>query len=253
MSLAGKRIVNTRAVHQAAALDALLRAHGAIPLAYPCIAIAPPDDAALDAALRHQFDLLVLTSVNTVLILQERLAARGVSLNGIRAACVGTATADAARERLGVEVGLIPDEFSADALAAALALSPGMRVLLPQSEIARPALAAALRARGADVTAVTAYRTVCGRGGVNLVPLLRAGEVDAVAFTSSSTVRCFVERLRDEGGDLQDLTGVAIACIGAQTRQTAEACGLTAAVTPETFSLEDLAGALAGYFQEQPL
>ena len=70
-ALAGKSIVNTRAVHQARELDDLLIARGAIPLAYPCIAIAPPEEsAALEAELerlaRGYYHWLALTSVNTV-------------------------------------------------------------------------------------------------------------------------------------------------------------------------------------------
>ena len=51
--LSGKHVVNTRALHQAAELDALLRERCAEPISYPCIDIRPPEDcAALDAALR---------------------------------------------------------------------------------------------------------------------------------------------------------------------------------------------------------
>ncbi|MEP7294155.1 MAG: uroporphyrinogen-III synthase, partial [Chloroflexota bacterium] len=116
MTLAGKRIVNTRAVDQAARLNDLLYAHGAIPLDYPAIAIVPPENTrALDQALEGAYDLLVLTSANSVEILAQRTQALGLSLRGISAAVVGTATAQAAREKLGVEIVLIPDEPNAEA------------------------------------------------------------------------------------------------------------------------------------------
>ncbi len=43
-ALRGKRIVNTRALHQAADFDALLTKYGAVPISYPCIVIEPPAD-----------------------------------------------------------------------------------------------------------------------------------------------------------------------------------------------------------------
>lgn len=252
MSLAGKRIVNTRAAAQAAALDVLLRQQGAEPIAYPCIAIAPvADTAPLDAVLRQpDFDLLVLTSVNTVTILAQRLQALGMTLAGLPTAAVGTATALAAREQLGVTISFYPDDHSADELARALPVTDGQRVLLPQSEIARSDLATALGARGADVTAITAYQTVRGAGGVALAPLLRAGQVAAVTFTSSSTVRFCLERLRDEGEAAATtlLAGVAVACIGAQTSSTARALGLSVAVKAQPHTLAGLVAGLAAYF-----
>ncbi len=251
MSLTGRRIVNTRAQHQAGALDLVLHNYGATPIHYPCIAIAPPDDtSALDAALHSEFDLLVLTSANTVMILEEELQRLGLTFSGISTAAVGSATADAARDWLGVDVTTIPDDFSAEGLADALTITPGQRILLPQSAVARPLLRDALAARGADVIAVTAYQTVRGQGGVHLLPLLRAHEVDAVTFTSSSTARYFTERLQMEGGSIDDLASATIACIGEQTRHSAEALGMTVAVAPAIHTLDGMIEALSAYFQE---
>ncbi len=252
MSLSGRRIVNTRALHQAGSLDSVLHKYGATPIRYPCIAIAPPDDTReLDAALQSDFDLLVLTSANTVMILEEELQRLGLDFSGATTAAVGSATADAARAWLGVDVTIIPDDYSADGLADALTITPGQRILLPQSAVARPMLRDALSARGADVIAVTAYQTVRGRGGVQMLPLLHKQQVDAVTFTSSSTARYFSERLEMESGTIDDLAGVVIACIGEQTRHSAEALGMTVAVAPETHTLDDMIAALAAYYQEQ--
>ena len=252
MSLSGRRIVNTRALHQAGSLDAVLHHYGATPIRYPCIAIVPPDDTReLDAALQSDFDLLVLTSANTVMILEEELQRLGFDFSGATTAAVGSATADAARQWLGLDVTIIPDDYSADGLADALTITPGQRILLPQSAVARPMLRDALSARGADVIAVTAYQTVRGRGGVQMLPLLHKQQVDAITFTSSSTARYFSERLAMEGGTIADLAGVVIACIGEQTRHSAEALGMTVAVSPETHTLDGMIAALAAYYQEQ--
>jgi uroporphyrinogen-III synthase len=201
-ALAGKRIVNTRAIHQAGELDELLRAHEAVPLSYPCIAIEPvADSPELDSALADlcagEFDWLALTSANAVHVLAERTGRLPSSPTSarLRTAVVGPGTAEAARRELGVRADVMPASYRAVELAAAMAVQPGERVLIPQSEIASPDLAEALRAKGAVVTTVTAYRTVTGSGGVDLPALLARGEVDAVVFASSSAVEGFVARL----------------------------------------------------------
>jgi uroporphyrinogen III methyltransferase/synthase len=252
-----KYILNTRAAHQAAELDALIRHYGAHPVPYPCIAIAPPaDPAALDAALDDLcagvYGWLIVTSVNTVMAMAERLARHGRSLAGVplQVAAVGEVTAQAVDRLLGRSVALIPDDYSAAALAARLPIQAGERVLLPQSAIAAPTLAEQLRARGAVVNGITAYRTVRGQGGVRLLDELRAGRVDAVTFTSSSTVTYLLERLADEGGTLANLSTVTIACIGANTAATARDAGLRVDVVPPTQSLDHMMQALMGHWQQ---
>jgi uroporphyrinogen-III synthase len=251
VNLTGKRIVNTRAGHQAAEFNALLRKAGAIPLEYPCIDIQPPEDTTLlDTALREPFDLLVLTSANAVLVLMLRLRVLGLSFKGVKAAAVGEATAQTARRLLGVEITLIPDNFTADTLGAQLPRRTGMRILLPQSEIARPTLAESLKVQGIDVIAVAAYRTMCGSGGVELAPMLRDKQVDAVTFTSSSTAQYFVERLRKEGASEAELCGVRIASIGGQTSQTIREIGLSVTVEAKIHTLYGLIDGLNSTFEE---
>ncbi|NDJ60687.1 MAG: uroporphyrinogen-III synthase [Chloroflexi bacterium] len=257
-SLQNKRIVNTRATHQAAEFDALIRARGAAPLAYPCIAIQPPDDpSALDAALQRlasgDFDWLIITSANTVHSLAQRLGALGLSLpNGVfKTAAVGPATTEAILASLGLTVDLMPDDYIAESLAAALNPQAGARICLPESAIARPTLAQHLQAAGAVVEVIKAYQTVRGSGGVNLPAMLAAGQVDAVTFTSSSTVEHFTARLADAGVDQHKLDQVALACIGPKTADTAAALGMTRAVVAAEHTLHGLLDSLETYFLQK--
>ncbi len=249
MTLHGKRIVITRATHQAHELAELLRERGAEPLLYPCIAIEPPEDTSeLDAALRQlvagQFDWLVLTSANTVEALRQRTTALGIMLKNVSTAVVGPATAQAAARVLGVTVKALPDEYVAEALATTLKPTPGMRILLPQADIARTTLCDHLTAMGTKVTAVTSYHTVIGQGGINLPGLLVADAVDAITFTSSSTVANCVQRLTNEGGDVDRLRRLVSACIGPKTAHTAKELGLTCIVMPDVYTLPTLVAAL---------
>jgi uroporphyrinogen-III synthase len=254
--MTGKRVVVTRAQDQAAALSALLRSRGAEPLLYPCIAIAPPQqtaplDTALQAAAAGAFDWLVVTSTNTVRAIAQRLTTLGLTLtphSTLAVAAVGPATAQSVQHRLGLPVHVVPETYVAEALAQVLQPVSQRRILLPQADLAPPVLAQKLAAAGAYVTAVTAYRTVPGHGGVDLPALLATAQVDAITFTSPSTVRNCLRRLADAGGDPGHLARVCVACLGPVTAQTAQACGLAVAVMPPGHTLEGLVTALATYF-----
>jgi uroporphyrinogen-III synthase len=261
-ALAGKKIVNTRAAHQAAELDDLLQTRGAVPVPYPCIDIVPPPDTAqLDKALmgaaKGDFDWLVLTSVNTVFSLSRRLEALKLpssNLSRLSIAAIGPATAKAARDRLGLETALLPEEFVAESLLDTFSARPGARVLLPQSEIARATLADGLAAAGMQVTSVVAYQTVIGSGGADVPALLQGRQIDAVTFTSSSTVSNFLRRLEEQGGagwsPAACLSAICVACIGPMTARTALESGLEVAVVPERHTLKDLVVGLESCFLE---
>lgn len=251
-SLAGKRIVITRASHQYGELAALLCREGAEPLPYPAISIAPPEDTnnldeALRAASAGAFDWVIFTSANTIAIVASRLVA--LHLQGLvkaSVAAVGNGTAAAVWRGLGKRVDFVPHEAHALALAEALPLRPGARVLLPQSQEADETLATALAARGARVTALTAYRVMQGEGGVDLPRLIE--QVNAITFTSGSTVDYFVRRFTEEGGRPADLEGIPIAYVGASTRRALRLHALSPTVGAQQHSLESLTHALKETF-----
>ena len=254
--LAGRRVVVTRASHQAGELSTRLRALGAVAIEYPVIAIAPPEDLhrldeTLMRAAHGRFDWLVLTSANGVAAIAERMAHLGLesaALQHIRIAVIGPATAEAVRSRLGRDVDLMPSTYVAEALARALGDVRGRRFLLARADIARPALSQALRAAGARVEEVTAYRTVIARGGPDVPALLARGEIDAVTFTSASTVRNFLARVGEDA--LPHLRRVVLACIGPITAKALRAQGLSPTVVAAEYTIEGLVQALVRYYAE---
>ena len=250
-------IVITRAAHQAGELKALLEAAGFRTLLYPAIAIQlPADTGPLDAALRRarDYDWLLFTSANAVEAVVRRLEALGLSpeaLQGPSIAAVGPATARAVERRLGLAVDLIPPKAVGESLLAALPIPPGQRVLLPRAAKARDVLPDGLRARGVRVDVVTAYETVLGQGGDDLPAALRAGQVDAITFTSPSTIRNTLIRLEREAGlGAEALAGVVIACIGPVTADAARQAALTVNVMPEEYTTPGLVAALKDWFGE---
>ena len=251
----GKKIVITRAQHQAGELASLLSEYGAEALLYPCIAIVPPEDTRqLDDAVREMsnggFDWLVLTSANAVKILGERLATTGLTPpSHLALACVGPSTAEAAQRVLGMQARAVPESYVAESLVELLKPALPARVLLLQAEKARPVVRERLEAAGAMITALTAYRTALGEGGVHLSALLKTRQVDAITFTSASTVENCVRRLRAEGAGSELLAHACLACIGPVTAQAMVEAGLVAGVMPIEYTIKGMIEALEAYFR----
>jgi uroporphyrinogen-III synthase len=254
--LSGRKIVVTRPPHQAIELESLLVEIGAQAVIYPCIDIALPEELApLDAALQDaaddRFDWLIFTSANTVRIVAQRLEELNILLTDVRIAVIGPKTAAVVEELLTLDVELVAHNYTATGLARAFQPVAGLRFLLPQSEIARPVLAQALRDHGAEVTAIVAYRTVLGQGGADVPGLLAGKEIDAITFSSSSTARNFLTRLENEGGSRRDLDGVCLAAIGPITAATMVTLDLPVTLTPAEFTLPSLISALDVYFRSE--
>jgi uroporphyrinogen-III synthase len=255
--LQGRRIIVTRAQEQAGSLVARLRALGAEPLECPAITIVPPATyAPLDAALAHlaQYDWVIFTSVNGVAAFLQRLAHLGQdtgALAGVRIGAIGPATA-AALTTAGLSLAFVPTTYVAEAIVAQIGDLAGQRVLLPRADIARAALAEGLRQRGARVDEVTAYRTAPAPGLARMAAGLRSGVVDAITFTSSSTVRYFVQGLEAAGLKVTDLPSgprrPAIICIGPITAATAGECGLPVDAVAEEYTTAGLIAALVQWF-----
>ncbi|HLF27459.1 MAG TPA: uroporphyrinogen-III synthase [Anaerolineae bacterium] len=244
--LAGKRILVTRPRAQAADLRQKLAALGAEPIMFPTITIAPLEDTStLDEAISQlaNYHWIIFTSVNGVAAFWERLQSAekdGNVLAGIRTAAIGPATATALEQR-GVQARFIPDEYVAEAIVAGIGEVRGQRVLLPRADIAREALAIELARRGARVDEIAAYRTLPATPDPHGLAELRRG-VDAITFTSSSTVRNFVALAGRAIGD------AVIACIGPITAQTAREFGLTVDIVASEYTMDGLVAALVDHF-----
>lgn len=225
LPLAGRRILVTRARHQAGKLSEGLSLLGAEPVEVPVIEIQPPSDfAPLDRALRQldSYDWLILTSANTVRALADRAAALGLSLAAatrLNISAVGEATAETAR-RLGMAVALVPESYVAESLTESLAVHTcGKKVLLARAAIARDVIPHALRTAGATVDVVDAYRNVIPEAAPGLLrEALRKG-IDAATFTSSSSATHLADAAR-QAGIAFPFAGVAAISIGPITSQT---------------------------------
>lgn len=255
-SLAGKRILITRAAHQASRLAEALLAKGAQALLLPTIAIEPPESyAPLDAALAtiESASWLILTSANGARVFGERMRALALPpqrLAHLRVACIGPATAREAAEH-GLKIAVVPQEHVAEALVAALRgkVVPGDRVLLVRAAAARDVVPEELSRLGINVSVVDSYRTVIPPGSVDQVrSLLALGKMlpDAVTFTSSSSVTNFLALLQAAG--LARPAGLSAVSIGPVTSRTLREHGWEPDVEAARSDIEGLVEACGKLF-----
>jgi uroporphyrinogen III methyltransferase/synthase len=245
--LEGRLVLVTRPKGQSAGLARLLRRAGAKVLEIPSIRIRPPADPRplRDAARRStegRYDLLVFTSPNAVSrFFRAAPAARPIPA---RFAAIGPKTARALRTE-GVRSASWPEEHRAEALAAALRVRRGERVLLPRAAVARDVLPASLRRRGARVDVVEAYRTEPDAASAKRLRRLLLGvrPPDWITFTSSSTAES-LRGLFTSAEWRKIFRRARAASIGPITSGTLRSLGIRPAAEARPFTAEALAGAI---------
>jgi uroporphyrinogen-III synthase len=248
--LAGRRVLVTRAAHQAGKLSDGLRVLGAEPVEVPVIEIQPPESyGPLDDALRkiESYDWLILTSANTVQVLAERAAAFGIvtAEASPQVAAVGKATAEAARQA-GFTVALTPDVYVAERLVNALCDQvTGKRVLLVRAAVARDVIPDALRSVSAHVDVVDAYQNAIPTGATKRLQRELSGGIDAATFTSSSSAMHLAEVAR-AGGVSFPFAGIPAISIGPITSATLRELGWEPAAEAASHDIPGLIAAVAG-------
>jgi len=263
LPLAGRTVVITRALTQADEFVTGLEQFGARVVVCPTIEISALESyERLDEAIEdlYGYDWLIFTSANGVDHFFRRLRAglrEPSELDDLKVCAIGEATAERLRQ-LHVHVDVIPEEFKAEGVFAALERFVGGRdglknlnILIPRASVARDYLPKALQEAGARVDIVPAYRTSLpadlDRGRV---AALLSGDADCIAFTSSSTVKN-LGKLFDTQDLSEALAGVVIASIGDITGATAVEFGLRVEIQPEEFTIPALARAIADYFTDK--
>lgn len=253
-TLAGRRVVITRAPEQNEELARELAAQGAEVLRLPLVHFAPArDTSGVDAAIAAlgEFDWLVFTSGNAVRFFLARCRERGCwpSASELRIAAVGPATRDAL-EGEGLRVARMPREFGGAGVAGELRDDvAGRRVLLPRSDRASDELPAALRAAGAAVTEVVAYRTAEPESlDGDVIAALRRGEADAVTFFSPSAFQHFARALGAGALSEMGAAGVVFAALGPTTAAAIRAADVAVMVEAPEATSAALVSALGRHF-----
>jgi uroporphyrinogen III methyltransferase/synthase len=257
--LFGKRILVTRTREQASELVTLLEENGADCLEGSTIALVEPESwEEIDKALAKigDYDWLVFTSINAINFFFRRLGEKGLDardLKGPKIAVVGTATADSLYA-YGIKADLLPKEFTGEGLAETLLEQgvTGQKILIPRALEAREILPEKLQEGGALVDVAPVYRNVRPDDYALVREALEEKQIDMVTFTSSSTVRNFLEMLAIKSDDdFKRLLGeVKIAVIGPITARTALQSNLRIDVQPETYTIAAMVDAIVDYYME---
>ena len=241
--LFGKKILVTRARNQASRLSKELKELGAEIIEAPTIKIAAPSDnfAKTDAAIGKlaEFDWIIFTSANGVEKFFERLKIYGLDARKLKkVAAIGSATAEKL-SNYGIIADVVPKDFISESLAESLKdLVVDKKILLARAEIARNILPEALKSFGAEVTIVSAYKTVSEPPAqVNF------DTIDLITFTSSSTVKNFVANY-----GLEALKKVPNAAIGTITAHTLENFGVKPAIIAKKFTIDGLVEAIREFY-----
>jgi uroporphyrinogen-III synthase len=252
--LAGIRILVGRARHQASALSTQLRKLGAEVIEIPFIEIRKPRSyKPLDAALKSiaDYDWLILTSVNGVEALgscMKHLRVPPTKFKHLKIAAIGPATREEI-EKLGLKVDVVPLRYIAESVVESLkGKVEGKRILLARAKVARDVIPRELRKIGAQVDIVEAYETVVpapSRTRLRSIMKDPKRRPHVVTFTSSSTVRNFVELLGGRGRPPHtSLDGIHFASIGPITSATLRELGLSPHIEAAEYTIPGLIKAI---------
>jgi uroporphyrinogen III methyltransferase/synthase len=243
--LAGSSVAVTRARAQASGLARRLETLGANVVQAPVIRVQPLSDLAQPALDPSPYDLVCLSSPNAVRALFERLddglhpPGDARSLAAARIAAIGAGTVRALAEH-GIVADVVPERFVAESLVEALAEIPVERALIARAREARDVLPDALRARGAEVDVLALYETVAEP--LSAQTLQAVARADYITFTSSSTVRFFLQA--SGGADVGPSASTRIVSIGPVTSQTLREHGLEPHIEADPYDVEGMIAAL---------
>ncbi len=254
--LFGKRIVITRARAQASSLVSELTKLGAQCIEIPTIKIVPPEDISpLKKSIENIdiYDWLVFTSVNGVKFFFDTLfdMRKDVrSLGHLKLACIGPVT----KERLqdyGIISDILPETYRAESVIKAFSNIElkNKKILLPRAKKARTILPEELTKMGAKVEEVIAYETLLDIDKKEeLINLLQDNKIDAVTFTSSSTVSNFISLL-DSKDSSKLLKNVITASIGPITSETARSLDIEPDIEAKEYTIQGLVYSLLAYYE----
>jgi len=248
--LAGRHILITRAAAQLPALADLVRSRGAIPVPFPCLAVATmPDDIMRAVTQLERFSDVVFTSCNGVTSVVDTLNSVGLDAPALfalmRVAAVGKRTADCLRE-CGIGVDIVPASASEDGLIDAYRQAgPPRSLLFFRAEEGRDALAEALAEQSIEVQTVPAYRTVCpDEDAPEVLAMLRGGLVDAVLLGSAKAALHYLQRV----GDADLAAGPVIVGISENMAAATAREGLKVQLVAKSASFEAMLDILSNHF-----
>jgi len=188
-------VLLTRAEHQSEAVKTELETLGFQVLLQPTIDILPPEswmetDEAIQKLRQGKFDWLIFSSGNGVHAFFDRTPEpQFLDCENIRIAVVGAGTDTALYSRLGRHADVVPETFTAEAVAETLLAEAkqGGRFLHLRGSRGRDVLKRLLTEAGGTITEIAVYRSVDRTHADPLIrEVMQRGEVDYITVTSSA-------------------------------------------------------------------
>jgi uroporphyrinogen-III synthase len=256
-ALEGKVICITRSIEQAEKSAELVKKRGGIPFLFPVIKQVPINLGKSEKNILKNLDsynYLIFTSANALKFFALALEKVGLVPNEIKAeiVCVGPQTA-AKASVLGLETTLLPNEFLGTSLIEVIkkSIPSESKLLYPRPKKVSHDLKKELEPYGYSVDEIIIYETVPDDSFVDrVIRAFEAKEIDAVTFTSGSTVKYFVELLKEKIDLEQALEGVLVAVIGPSTEKAAQKYGIRVDIVPEEYTFIGILDALEKAFSD---
>jgi uroporphyrinogen-III synthase len=199
----------------------------------------------------EEVDWLIFTSANGVDYFFQTLHCLHIALhNKLKIAVVGTKTKEALLQH-GYKPTILPKDFVAEGLIEVFQQQAvkNKKIIYIRGNLARNLIPKELTKLGATVNELTVYETYCPTERAELVTLFTK-KIDAITFTSPSTIHHFVELL--EGTEWNKwLNQVVVCCIGPVTEKAAKAVGIVPTIVPNTYTMNHLLNELISYFQKE--
>lgn len=248
--LFGKKILITRAKEQAWGFAEKIYEFGGEPLFFPTIKIVDPDsyekfDSTIDKLDkdRKAYDWIIFTSSNAAKKFFQRIFSLGKDIRiigSLKVAVVGKSTKKVLGQ-FGIKADFVPDKFVAESIVEGLKkiVSPGEKILFPKAEITRDVIPNELRKIGIAVDELVVYKTISeDKMPQDVLEMLKAGNIDYITFTSSSTAKNFAKLA---GGTTSNiLSKTKICSIGPITSKTLNELGYKVDIEAKEYTTDGL-------------
>ncbi|MYL19931.1 uroporphyrinogen-III synthase [Halobacillus litoralis] len=251
--LHGKNILITRGRSQAAPLKERIEEAGGVPRHTPLLAFQLNDQQTNEPILDelHEFSWIFLTSSNAVKFFFKWLHKHGRKLPAdVRTAVIGTKT-ERALQRYGRKADFLPASFQAAKMEEEFFQKypePG-KLLYIRGNRSRDVLPAAFRKRAVFFKSLTVYDTLLlTNDQKNITSWLENGDLDALTFTSPSTIQAFKTVTK---GSRESGLSLPCFCIGPTTARKAETEGFTDVFTPPQYTIEHMVEQMILYFKNE--
>ena len=245
-----KNIVITRSINQISDISELLTDFGMNPVQFPCIEIDSleyKENLFKELEMLDNYDWILFTSRNTVKVISEIINENQMKINWnhIKVGAIGPETGKMLSNALKISEVFTPESSNFKSFTDELPIMINEKVLVPQSKIADNKIVDNLEKKNIFVQKIIAYDLKLGSGGENVPKMLKENSIDAVIFTSGSTVTNFLKRTHPENSK-----NTPVFCMGETAYKMALKEGFNFVFKPNKSTLIDTVGLLKNYFIE---